>query len=110
MQVNWKIKSITYAIVRLFVLISFKIRFGVGFIFVTNTWLCIIYAIIFLYDAEKTLMEVYLEKEQNREDKDKWGAVLNNLPLFITIYDKAKRQIKYVNQHFKRTFGVTYCS
>jgi hypothetical protein len=107
MQVNWKIKCMFYIVGRLFILVVYHFRFGVSFIFASNTHLCITVACLILYDAEKTLMEVYLEKEVNRKEKEKWSTILNNLPIFVTIYDKVTHQIKHLNHHFKRTFGIT---
>jgi hypothetical protein len=43
------------------------------------------------------MMELYFEKEENRKEKIKWLSVLNMMPFFVIIYDKAGEQIKYLN-------------
>jgi hypothetical protein len=53
------------------------------------------------------MMEVYYEKELNRKEKDKWIKVLDTLPIFVMIYDRAKQQVKHINEHFRSTFFPT---
>jgi hypothetical protein len=52
---------------------------------------------IFFLDSESSMMEIYFEKEENRKEKTKWLSVLNMMPFFVMIYDKAGEQITYVN-------------
>jgi hypothetical protein len=50
------------------------------------------------------MMDVYYEKETNRKEKDKWIKILDTLPIFVMIYDKAKQEVRHLNKHFKDTF------
>jgi hypothetical protein len=46
--------------------------------------------------------------EANIKEKKKWISVLDTLPIFVMIYDKAKDSIRHVNNHFKSVFFPTY--
>jgi c-di-AMP phosphodiesterase-like protein len=105
MSKNWKTKSLFFSAARLLIMISHILRYSsISVTYMLSTIFAIFFGCILLYDSEESMMDVYYEKEVNRKEKNKWMKILDTLPIFVMIYDKAKQEVKYLNQHFKDTF------
>jgi hypothetical protein len=57
-----------------------------------------------VHDSEEVMFEIYVEKEINRKEKLKWISILDSLPIFVMIFDKAKQKVTYINQYFRSIF------
>ena len=89
--------------------VQWVINDGFCLTYISNQTLTLVVGQLLMRDSEESMMGAYYEKEKNRKEKMKWISVLDNLPFFVLIYDKAKQRVTYMNQHFKSTFfGTIY--
>jgi hypothetical protein len=56
-----------------------------------------IFCFALLHDSEEVMLEIYEEREHNRKEKLKWISILDTLPIFVMIFDKAKQKATYIN-------------
>jgi hypothetical protein len=88
---NWKIRAMFFGFTRFIILCSYFCKYDhVSLSPILGTFWAILFGCILLYDSEESLMDIYTVKEENRKEKNKWISILDKLPIFMMIYDKAK--------------------